>query len=108
MFGKRDSVTGAYQLYYYNLLTGGTLPLNVATTPDKAVWASDSSTVYAAVPSSGPDSFVKINTATGTQTAYPNVGKQVSAQNLFLSLDSTKLFFLNSQDGNLYYLDLTQ
>ncbi len=92
LFGKRDSVTGAYQLYYYNLLTGGTLPLNVATTPDKAVWGSDSATVYAAVAGVGPDSFVKINMATGNQTAYPDVGRQVSAQNLFLDQNNTKLF----------------
>jgi hypothetical protein len=90
------------------MLTSTAVPLNVDTSPDKAVWSGDSSTVYAAVTgSTGNDTFVKMNIATLTPTNYSNFTQNVNAQDLFLSQDGTKLFFWNQSDGNLYYLDVS-
>jgi hypothetical protein len=108
LFGKKDPSSGSFQLWEYNLLTGASASLNVSTTPDKAVWGSDSATVYAAVTAGTSGSFVKINTATLTPKIYNNFQQQINAQNLFLSQDGTKLFFWNTNDGNLYYLDISQ
>ena len=53
LFGKKDPVTLQYQLWVYNLASGEVKNLGFFTTPDKAVWGSDSNTIYAAVPLSG-------------------------------------------------------
>lgn len=109
IFGKKDPSSGAYQLWYYNLITSAVSPLNVNSTPDKVVWGSDSATVYAAVNSvSGSDTFVKINTNTFTPKVYSSFTQTIAAQDLFLSQDSSKLYFWNKADGNLYYLDISQ
>ncbi len=115
LFGKRDITSGNYQLWYYNLMTAEFKNLGLTTIPNKAVWGSDSTTIYAAVPNIGStssgltqDSFVRVNTATLAQKSYSNFSQQVDGQNLFLSLDGTKLFFKNAQDGLLYYLDVSQ
>ncbi len=109
LFGQKNSSTGNYQLWLYNMLTGSAAPLNISSSADRAVWGPDSSTVYAAVPgNSGSDTFVKINIATLTPTNYSGFTQTVNAQDLFLSQDGTKLFFWNQADGNLYYLDVSQ
>ncbi len=116
LYGKKDISTGNFQLWYFNILTGEFKNLGLSTVPDKSVWGTDSQTVYAAVPKLGSalgggltqDGFVRINTATLDQKAFENFPQQVDGENLFLSPDGTKLLFRNSQDGYLYYLDISQ
>ncbi len=116
LFGKLDSASNQYQLWYYNLLTGETINLQATTTPDKAVWSNDSQTIYYAEPVSGvaggnsltSDKFYKLNIQTGDKQTYDPGSQVFDGRNLFLSSDETKLFFKNAQDGGLYYLNLNQ
>jgi Tol biopolymer transport system component len=117
LFGKKDPVTGNYQLWYYGLSSGEVKNLGLFTTVDKALWGPDGATIYAAVPSGGAagsgaltsDSFFKLNVSTQTSHQYsPDSSQSIDGRNLFLSQDSNKLFFKNAQDGGLYYLDLTK
>ena len=116
LFGKKDSVSLQYQLWYYNLTSGEVKNLGLFTTPDKAAWNSDSTTIYAAVPLSQPtspnsltsDALYSVNTATLDKHQYSTGSGSVDAQNLFLDSTSNNLFFKNLQDGGLYYLDLSR
>jgi hypothetical protein len=117
LFGKKDPQTQEYQIWYDNLTSGEVENLGLFTTVDKAVWGSDSNTIYAAVPNSEPsggnsltvDSFYKMDTTTLNKTQYQSSATtSVDGENLFLSSTGDKLFFKNAQDGGLYYLDLTQ
>ena len=86
------------------------------TTVDKAVWAADSLSVYAAVPDSGiagsgnltKDSITHITIENLAQKSYPNITPPSDAEDLFLSKDGNTLFFRNAQDGYLYYLDVSK
>lgn len=115
LFGKKDSVSQNYQLWYYDLYSGEVKNLGFFTTPNKAVWGFDNQTVYLAVPLSPAsggvltlDSFYKLNTATAEKKQYDSSNMQIDGEDLFLSQDNSKLFFRNGQDGGLYYLDLSQ
>lgn len=112
LFTKRDTSTQKYNLWYADLTTGQTRNLGVTTSETKAVWTKDSQNIIVAVPVSGvagegvtSDTIYKINVATATQTQY-SPGSGVDAQELFLSLDESIVFFRNAQDGYLYYLAL--
>ncbi len=112
LFGKKNPTNQQYQLWYYDLSLGEVKNLGLFTTPDKAVWDKDSTTIYAAVPALGSqsnltvDSFFKFNTSTFEKKEYVLPGQTLDGGDLFLNLNSTKLFFKNAQDGGLYYLDL--
>jgi hypothetical protein len=118
LFGKKDLNTQAYQLWVYNLTSGELVNLGLFTTPSKAVWASDSNTVYAAVPSSAPaagsnsltaDTFFSIDTTTLGKTQYNSgITAPIDAIDLLLNSTGDKLIFKNAQDGGLYYLNLKQ
>lgn len=115
LFGKRDSVSGGFGLWYYNLLTGEVENLKLNTTPEKAVWAQDSQTIYAAVPTTGiaggdnltSDTFFSLDVSTLDKKEYNPGGTVIDGRNLLLSNDGNQLFFKNAQDGGLYYLDLS-
>jgi hypothetical protein len=117
LFGKKDPQSQNYQLWVDNISTGEIKNLSLFTTPDKAVWGIDSTTVYAAVPQSETpgsssltsDTFYQININTSVQSQYSsNPTTPVDGQNLFLDSTGSNLFFRNAQDGGLYYLNLTQ
>ena len=116
LFSKKERNSQKYQLWYYDLLTGEVKNLGLFSTVDKAVWAGDSKTVYAAVPTSGSagegaltiDSFYKIDTATLEKKEYQAYASDLDGRDLFLNSAGDKLFFRNAQDGGLYYLDLNQ
>lgn len=116
LFGKKDPTATTFQLWSYNLLTGEAKNLGVNTTPDKAVWAKDSQTVYAAAPknimtagqSLSSDVFYKVDSQSLTKQQYDPGSLTIDGRNLFLSQDGRYLFFKNAQDGGLYYLNLSQ
>lgn len=116
LFQKKDHNTQAYQLWYYDILTGEVKNLGLFSTLAKAVWDKDSKTIYAAVPTIGTagggslttDSFYKLDTQSLDKKQYQAGTAAVDGEDLFLNLSSDKLFFKNGQDGGLYYLDLTQ
>ncbi len=117
LFNKIDKATQKYQTWFYDLLTGETKNLNLATNVEKVLWGKDSQTVYAAVPKSGSsgsdsfsaDAFYKLNTQTLEKTELKSSESvTVDARDMFLSSDLSKLFLRNAQDGGLYYLDLNQ
>ncbi|MBI3232299.1 MAG: hypothetical protein HYZ51_04440 [Candidatus Doudnabacteria bacterium] len=122
LFGKMARDGAGYQLWYYDWYSGEVKNLGLMTVPVKAVWGSDSRTVYAAAPKDGEaikdyadinnsytaDSFYKIDTATMEKTEHKPDGLTIDGRDLFLNSSEDKLFFKNAQDGGLYYLDLTQ
>ncbi|GEM_PF-717642 len=116
LFGKKDPVTLQYKLWYYNLQTGEVKNLSLNTTVDKAVWANDSTSVYAAVPANGSasggaltsDTIVRIDTQTTLKKEFVPSPLTIDGENLLLNSSETRLFFRNAQDGGLYYLDLTR
>ena len=122
LFGKLDRSGLGYQLWYYDLYSGEVKNLGLSTVPLKAVWGSDSRTVYAAAPNGGQairdyadlnntftaDTFYKIDTSTLEKTEYLPENLTVDGRDLFLNPGEDKVFFRNAQDGGLYYLDLTQ
>ena len=115
LFGKKDPVTLQYQLWVYNLASGEVKNLGFFTTPDKAVWGSDSNTIYAAVPLSGSggtglssDAFYSLDITTMDKKQFSTGLNPIDGQDLFLNSTGDKLLFKNAQDGGLYYLDLNQ
>ncbi|MBL8030496.1 MAG: PD40 domain-containing protein [Candidatus Doudnabacteria bacterium] len=121
LFSKQDPSTQKFQLWIYDLYTEDVRNLGLDTTPDKAVWALDNQTIYAAVPftqtaqNSGLtlDTFYKLSLQTLQATQYQSGDKQIDGEDLFLNHTQNnptadKLFFRNGQDGGLYYLDLNQ
>jgi hypothetical protein len=118
LFGKKDLNTQAYQLWMYNLTSGEVVNLGLVTTSSKAVWGSDSNTIYAAVPSlpvaAGNatltiDTFFSINATTlAKQQLNSGISTPIDAVDLLLNSTGDKLIFKNAQDGGLYYLNLTQ
>lgn len=116
LFAKKDPNLQQYELWYYNLATSEIKNLGLFTTTDKVVWDKDNQTIYAAVPTIGvvngnsvsSDVFYKFNTGTMQRIQYTPSNLILDGRNMFLSLDDSKLFFKNAQDGTLYYLDLNQ
>lgn len=118
LFGKKDLNTQAYQLWVYNLTSGEVKNLGLLTPSPKTVWAADSNTVYAAVPSTPvaagsnaltADSFFSINITTLEKKQYNSgIASPIDAMDLLLNSTGDKLIFKNAQDGGLYYLNLTQ
>jgi type II secretory pathway pseudopilin PulG len=115
LFGKKNSTTQQYQLWYYDLYSGEVKNLGIFSTPEKAVWDKDSQTIYVAVPAQASagsalttDNFYKFNTSTFEKVEYNFSNQSLDGRDLFLNLNSNKLFFRNAQDGGLYYLDLSK
>ncbi len=115
LFGKKNSTTQQYQLWYYDLYSGEVKNLGIFSTPEKAVWDKDSQTIYVAVPTQSSlgsalttDNFYKFNTSTFEKVEYNFPSQSLDGRDLFLNLNSNKLFFRNAQDGGLYYLDLSK
>ncbi len=111
LFAKRDTISGRFQLWIYDILTGETKNLGLFGSTDKAVWAPDGVTLYTAVPQAsgtGADTFFEVNTQTLEKREHPTGDLQVSAVELFTSRDSMKIFFRSTTDNALYYLDLTK
>ena len=110
LFSRRDADTQRYTLWVADIVTGDIRSLGVTGSPTKAVWTKDSQVVYAGVPTSGnmgqgltQDTIQKITVGSGEQKEFPT-GVAVDAQDMFLSLDETVLFFRNAQDNALYYI----
>lgn len=118
LFAKKDLTTQKYQLWVYNLASAEVKNLGLFSTPDKAVWDNDSTTIYVSVPNDGSsgsggltvDTFFKMDTSTLEKKQYsqPSGSPSVDGSDLFLNSTGDKLFFKNNQDGGLYYLDLAQ
>ncbi len=115
LFSKKDPTTQVFQLWYYDLYSGEIKNLGLNTMPSKAVWSFDNQSIYVATPlnlspaSTGGltvDDFWRINLSTSEKKHYQVIENQYDGEDLFLSKDSSKLFFRNGQDGGLYYLDL--
>jgi hypothetical protein len=112
LFGRLDSITQRYQLWYYDLLSGAAKDLGVFTTIDKASWSGDSQFVYAAVPVSGiagngltVDTFYKIDINTLNKQEMNPGSQTIDGRDLFLSSDGSQLLFKNAQDSGLYYIN---
>lgn len=116
IFAKKDSNTEKFGLWYYNFFTGEVKDLKVFSITSKVVWDKNSRVIYAAVPKSGiagedsltSDNFMKIDTDSLEKIEYTSGSEKIDGQNLFLNTGLDKLFFLNAQDENLYYLDLSK
>jgi hypothetical protein len=110
LFSRRDAGTQKFTLWVADISTGDIRSLGVTGSPTKAVWTKDSQVIYAGVPITGnlgqgltQDSIKKIIVASGEQKDF-TTGVAVDAQDMFLSLDETVLFFRNAQDNALYYI----
>ena len=106
---------------YLKEIGGKASKLNLATLPEKCVWSSDSKEIFCAVPqnpSSGPmpdeyyqgltyfsDSFTRIKPETGEITEILSEGN-FDAQNLTITANKQKLFFVNRKDGILWGINL--
>jgi len=116
LFNKLDNSGNKYQLWYYDLASGEAVNTGLFTTVDKAVWGADSDVFYAAEPVTGAagsgaltiDKFYQVSLQDMSKQEYSTGNFNVDGRELFLSLDGTRLFFKNAQDGGLYYLDLNQ
>lgn len=112
LFTRYDSSTQKYNLWYSDISSGEIRNLGVATSQTKAVWAKDSQSIMVAVPTSGiagqgitQDTIYKIDVVSNSRQEFAP-GITVDAQELFLNLDGTVLFFRNAQDNALYYMML--
>ena len=112
LFTKLDPSTQKFVLWYADLSTQQTHSLGVNTSETKAVWTKDSQSIVVAVPTSGTvgqgvtsDTIYRMNVASGSREEF-SPGSGVDAQELFLSMDETIVFFRNAQDGALYNLFL--
>lgn len=122
LFSKRDRSGGSFQLWYYDLYSGEVKNLGLNTVPQKAVWASDSRTIFVAAPEEASviinpknmrdtftkDIFYKIDTSSAGKNIYTPENEPLDGRDMFLNSSEDKLFFRNAQDGGLYYLDLTK
>lgn len=112
LFGKKDVITGRTGLWLGNVVTGAVKNLDLATSPDKAVWTADGTTIVVAVPKqptgvagSGQDMFYKVSASSLIKESFdPKVS--VDARELFLSLENDRVYFRNMLNGGLYYLNL--
>jgi dipeptidyl aminopeptidase/acylaminoacyl peptidase len=112
LFTKRD-LSGNSTLWMADLASAQVKSLGVNSTETKAVWTRDSQSVVVAVPGASgvgsgqtSDSIVKINVVSGSKTEF-SLGSGIDAQELFMNLEENILFFVNAQNGSLYYLPLT-
>ena len=125
LFSKRERNGRNFQLWYYDLYDGQVKNLGVYGAPQKAVWGSDSRTIYYASPTSSSevidpenldasgrlfttDSFYKLDTSSMEKKEFVPENISLDGRDLFLNVSEDKLFFKNAQDGGLYYLDLTK
>jgi hypothetical protein len=125
LFGKRERNGRNFQLWLYDLYDGQVKNLGVYGAPQKAVWGSDSRTIYFATPKSlteiidpanlegglsvfTSDTFFKLDTQTMEKTEYLPENVAIDGRDLFLNPAEDKVFFKNAQDQALYYLDLTK
>lgn len=106
LFAKRDSSTGSYQLWYYDIPNNEAKNLGLFATVDKAVWNASGTMVYAAVSNANGsgDSLVAIDVKTMAKKQYSMpADTSVTIGNLFLSNSEDKIYFKNLNDGSLYY-----
>jgi hypothetical protein len=125
LFGKRERNGRNFQLWLYDLYDGQVKNLGVYGAPQKAVWASDSRTIYFATPKSlteiidpvnlegnlsvfTSDTFFKLDTQTMEKIEFMPENLSIDARDLFLNPAEDKVFFKNAQDQGLYYLNLVQ
>lgn len=96
--------------------------LDITTTADKCVWASDNRTLFCAAPEawpaesllpddyykgivSGPDAFLRINTETDA-ISFVLEPTLVDAQELLITPNEDYLLFINRMDGGFYSIKL--
>lgn len=111
IFSKRDESSQKFGLWVANVATGEVKSLGVFADVDKALWTKNSQSVFVAVPNQSSasaqtlsqDTIYKIDISTGQSEQF-QTNVAVDAQDLFLNLDETILFFKNAQDGALYYM----
>jgi hypothetical protein len=123
-----ESVSTSFKSYLYDLKTGKSSPLNFTSLPEKCLWASDSQTIFCAVPNiirsatypddwyrseiSFEDSLWKTNIVTGETTMLLNTAESnlslggLDAIDLFLDNKGRYLFFTNKTDGTLWMFAL--
>jgi len=94
--------------------------LNIDVNISKIAWGNDEETIFYAQSENvdfapdgslnyaSTDSFWKFNTQTQTKEQLTNldIDNGIDATNLFISPQQDKLYFLNSRDNSLYYIDL--
>lgn len=114
LFNKKDPATQRFVLWVADTVTGEIKSLNIISSVDKAVWSSDSQSIYLGEPIRGnadigltEDNLAVINVNDGSKESIES-GAPVDMQDLFLSGDGTVLFFRNAQDNYLYYMLLGQ
>lgn len=106
-FAFNKLVNGRTELWIGNMFTGQVLSTGLETSVEKTVWSLDGKTLLAAVPgSSGYDELYKVDVASAVSNIFPILGGIGSAQDMFLSLDGTRLYYLDSANGGLYYVDI--
>ncbi len=106
-FAFNRRTTNGEELWIGNMLTGQGVSTGLVTNTEKIVWSLDGRTVYAAVRSEGGfDELYRIDVASGQSTLVPILGGMGSARDLFFSLDGSRLFYYNTQDLGLFYVDL--
>jgi len=115
LYGKRNLSASGFEIWVYDLTTSETKSLEVISSTDKAVWDTDSRTVYIAgkqAPSGfgqevgSSEVFYKIDTLISSVEEFIPENQVFEAKNLFLSSSANLLFFTDENAGGLYYLDL--
>lgn len=107
LFMKKVGVGGQSELWMANLFSGEVKNLDVMTTIQKVAWGADSQYVYAASQGAGGgDKIHKISLASGEQEEF-DPGIQVDADNLFLSSTQDWIFFRNTEDLQLYGMQIS-
>ena len=106
LFGKMDKNGAGFRLWFYDLYSGEVKNLGLSAVPSKAVWSSDSRTVYLASPKDGnyikdysdlegtftSDVFYKIDSSSMEKTEYMPENMDIDGRELFLNPAEDKLF----------------
>lgn len=106
---------------YLKKTDGKTLKLGVTTLPEKCAWSSDSKEIFCALPrnfqnTNMPDSYyqgltyfsdrlVKINAENNETTELFNE-REFDAENLLITSDKERVFFVDRKDGTLWGINL--
>lgn len=118
------STNNGPKLGLYAISSHSSKDLGQSGLPEKCVWSPDSINIYCAIPNlisgtnypdawyqglvSFTDSFIKINTATGTATFIADSSNKtaIDGTHLFLDDKEQNLFFINKKDSTLWSLNL--
>lgn len=105
---NRKGTNGSLQLWVANMSTGEVQNMNLVAPITNVAWGPDSRVLYAGLTEdSGTGAVVRIDVPTATDRQVTLNGDFEPSQ-MFLSADGKTLFFKNTLDGGLYYVDVGQ